>query len=79
MKKTCNICKEQITEPHYIEINAILVKQDESYMGTVSFTVDERNDFISKIIAHQRCWSNLLKLKHEDKVLEITDKTVRGG
>jgi len=76
MKQTCEICKSIISEPYYLEVNVILIKQDDAYVGSTSFTVDERKDFTSKLIVHQKCWRDLLRIKDKDNILEVK-KTVK--
>ena len=66
----CELCKTEIKEPLHIEINAILIKHDVQYVGSISFTLKERKDFTDKLICHKSCWQKLLEVK-KDKKMEV--------
>jgi len=66
----CAICKEEIKEPIHIEINAIVIKHDSNYVGSINFTPEECRDLKDCIQVHRKCWKNLLGIK-SGKTVEI--------
>lgn len=59
----CNICKTEIQEPIHVEVNALIVRHDESYVGNIVFSQKEKNDINDKLICHKTCWERLISVK----------------
>lgn len=68
----CNICQEEIKDPFHIEINAIVIKHDVSYVAGLIYTSQEKRDMSEKLIAHKSCWQKILISKTDKtKKLEV--------
>jgi len=66
----CDICKEEIKEPFYVEVNAIVIKYLLDYVGSFGFTPEEKGDLTDKLNCHINCWRGILQVK-KGKKLEV--------
>ena len=64
----CDICKKDIKEPFYVEVNAIVVKWDDEYVKGITFNPTEKEELVTKLIAHKSCWQKLLEVKKGKKM-----------
>ena len=71
----CNYCKKEITEHFHIEVNAVVIKQDSSYVKGLSFTNKDKTDLTAKIQLHFSCWKELLLIKNNH--LELKSFTAK--
>ena len=61
----CEICKTTINEPVHVEVSCLLIRHDKAYIGSINFNLQEREDFVSKLIMHKSCWQNLMDVKKD--------------
>ena len=56
----CDICKKEIKQPYFFEVNVKIIKHDQQYIGSITYTDSEKKDLFRVMCIHQDCWKQLL-------------------
>ena len=72
----CEICKKNINDSFYVEVNTLIV-YDKEFMGSKSFTPIEKSDLCSKLFCHLKCWQDLLSVKvNKKRKIKVMEEVV---